>query len=297
MVHRTPVLTSRALDDETAATIFLKAENLQRTGAFKIRGASNAVASLAADGVRHVATYSSGNHGQALARAAREAGLACTVLMPADAPAGKVAATRGYGAKVVTYDRYTQDRRELAESLATESGATIVPPFDDPRIVAGQGTAVLELLEDVGDLDVIVTPIGGGGLLAGSCLAAAGRGIRMIGAEPEERRAARGALDVGHPVEVPVIRTICDGQQTDRVGAVPLAVMLEHGAEVVGVTDGEVVETMRFLLQRCKILVEPSGAAGLAALRAGRLGPVAGRRVGVVLSGGNVDLGQLCSLL
>jgi threonine dehydratase len=285
------------LDDETGATIFLKAENLQRTGAFKIRGASNAVALLAAEGVRHVATYSSGNHGQALAFAAREAGLSCTVLMPTDAPASKVAATRGYGAQIVTYDRYSQDRRALAESLASESGATIVPPFDDPRIVAGQGTAVHELLQDVRDIDTVVTPIGGGGLLAGSCLAAAGRGIRMVGVEPQERRAARGALEAGRQIEVPVVRTVCDGQQTERVGALPLAIMLEHAAEVVGVTDDEVIDTMRFLLQRCKVLVEPSGAAGLAAVRAGRLGAVAGRRIGVVLSGGNVDLDRLRELL
>lgn len=291
------MLTSRTLDEETGATLFLKAENLQRTGAFKLRGASNAVAVLAAEGVQHVATYSSGNHGQALALAARQAGLACTVLMPTDAPASKVAATQGYGAEVVTYDRYTQDRAALAESLAAASGATIVPPFDDPRIVAGQGTAIRELLEDVGDLDVVVTPIGGGGLLAGSCLAAAGRGIRMVGAEPQDRRAARGALEAGRQVEVSVVRTICDGQQTERVGALPLAILLEHGAEVVGVSDDEVVDTMRFLLQRCKTLVEPSGAAGLAAVRAGRVGAVAGRRIGVVLSGGNVDLDRLLDLL
>jgi threonine dehydratase len=291
------VLTSRALDEAVGATLFLKAENLQRSGAFKIRGATNAVAILGARGVRHVATYSSGNHGQALALAAAEAGMLCTVLMPTDAPEGKSAATRGYGAKIVTYDRYTQDRRALAEQLASDTGATIVPPFDDAAIVAGQGTAVLELLEDVGDLDVVVTPIGGGGLLAGSCLAAAGRVTRLVGVEPDARRAARDALAAGHQVEVPVVRTICDGQQTERVGEIPLAVLLQHRAEVVGVTDDEVVAAMRFLLHRGKVLVEPSGAAGLAAALTGRLGRVAGLRIGVVLSGGNVDVSRLTGLL
>jgi len=290
------VLTSRSLDAEVGATVFLKAENLQRSGAFKIRGATNAVAILGARGVTHVATYSSGNHGQALALAAAEAGMRCTVLMPTDAPEGKTAAARGYGAEIVTYDRYTQDRRALAEQLALGSGATIVPPFDDKAIIAGQGTTVLELLDDVGDLDIVVTPIGGGGLLAGSCLAASGA-TRMVGAEPADRRAARDALATGHQMEVAVVRTICDGQQTERVGAIPLAVLLQHRAEVVGVTDDEVVAAMRFLLHRCKVLVEPSGAAGLAAVLAGRLGSVAGLRIGIVLSGGNVDVDRLTDLL
>jgi threo-3-hydroxy-L-aspartate ammonia-lyase len=299
VVHRTPVLTSRTLDEWTGGRVLLKAESLQRAGAFKLRGAYNAMSRLPAETLRRgVLAYSSGNHAQAVALAARLLGTHATILMPEDAPAPKLAATRGYGAEVLLYDRYREDREALGAALAAERDVRLVPPFDHPDVVAGQGTVALELLEQVEGLDLLVVPIGGGGLAAGC--AAAVKGLRprveVVGVEPAGRPAARLALERGRPVVVDVPRTILDGQQTSHVGAHPLAVLREHLDAVVGVTDRAVRHALRALLERTHLVVEPSGAAALAAVLDGTI-ELRGRRAGVVLSGGNLDLARLPELL
>jgi threonine dehydratase len=294
VAHRTPVLTSRTLDQRVGAQVFLKAENFQRGGAFKFRGAYNTIASLSDEQrVRGVAAFSSGNHAQAVALGASLLGTRAVILMPSDAPPTKLDATRGYGAEVVTYDRYTEDREALGAALAAEQGLALIPPFDHPDVVAGQGTAALELLEDASDLDVIVTPLGGGGLLAGTALAAEGR--RIVGVEPEAGDDVRRSLETGERVRIDVPKTIADGLQTTSPGAIPFAI-LRGRAEAVTVTDAELVAAMRFLFERLKVVVEPSGAAGVAALLAGRV-ELPGRRVGVVLSGGNVGAARFAELL
>ena len=294
VAHRTPVFTSRTLDTRAGAQVFLKAENLQRGGAFKFRGAYNAIASLPeVQRKRGVAAFSSGNHAQAVALAAALLGTRAVILMPTDAPPTKLEATRGYGAEVVTYDRYTEDREALGGTLAEEQGLALIPPFDHPEVVAGQGTAALELLEEAPVLEMLVTPLGGGGLLAGTVLAAEGR--RAVGVEPEAGDDVRRSLETGERIRIDVPRTIADGLQTTSPGAVPFAI-LQGRAEVVTVSDGELVDAMRFLFERLKLVVEPSGAAGVAALLAGRV-DVAGQRVGVVLSGGNVGAAHFAQLL
>ena len=299
VAHRTPVLTSRRIDDHLGAVVACKAEHLQRVGAFKFRGGYNAIAALTpAERDRGILTYSSGNHAQAVARAAALLGADATIVMPTDAPDVKLDATRGYGADVVTYDRYTGDRRAIVAGLAERSGATVIPPYDHADVMAGQGTAALELIEDHGPLDVLVVPIGGGGLIAGGAVTARALlpDIRVIGVEPAGRLAARGALDTGEVVQVAVPTTILDGQQTPEVGRGPLAVMRTHVERVVGVEDTEVVAAMRLLAQTTKQVVEPSGAAALAAVLAGHV-DVRGARVGVVLSGGNVAPARFAELL
>jgi threo-3-hydroxy-L-aspartate ammonia-lyase len=296
LAHRTPVLTSRRLDAQAGATLLCKAEHLQRVGSFKFRGATNAIAALdPAVRRRGIVTFSSGNHAQAIACAARQADVPATIVMPEDAPPVKLAATRGYGADVHTYDRYTGDRAAIARELADRSGATIIPPFDHPDVVAGQGTVALELFDQVDDLDVLVVPLGGGGLLAG-CAAVASAlspATLIVGVEPAGRPAGREALRTGVVVEVPVPLTILDGQQTPVIGETPLAVLRDTLHAVVGVEDAAVLRAMRSLAVVAKQVVEPSGASALAAVLAGHLGDQAGidaqgARVGVVLSGGNV---------
>lgn len=289
-ITRTPVLRSRTLDERLGATLHLKAEHLQRTGAFKIRGATNALAAI--DPATHragVVAFSSGNHAQAVACAAAARDIPVTIVMPTDAPPVKLAATRGYGAEVVLYDRFTEDRHALAARIASERGATLIPPFDDPTVIAGQGTAVQELLEEVPDLDLLVVPTGGAGLLAGSTVAAtaAAPGIEIVGVEPADRPAARQALAQDRVVEVPVVRTVLDGQQTTHIGHHALAILQANGVRVVGVGDDAVLGTVRTLAIRMKQVVEPSGASALAALLDGRVEAI-GRRIGVVLSGGNI---------
>jgi threonine dehydratase len=299
-VHRTPVLTSRTLDDEVGARVVLKAENLQRGGAFKLRGATNRIEGRSAEERdRGVCAASSGNHAQAVALAARRAGLAATILMPEDAPEAKLDATRGYGAEVVTYDRYGEDREQLIRALAAERGLTLVHPYDDPLVMAGQGTAALELLEDVPDLDVLVVPVGGGGLAAGCATAAVALrpGIRVIGVEPLASDDTQRSLAAGERVRVPVGRTIADGQQLETPGALTFEVNRRLLDGVVTVSDEEIVAAMAFLLDRVKTVTEPSGACAVAALLAGRVEDVSGRRVGVVLSGGNVGAARLGRLL
>ena len=300
VVHRTPVATSRTLDAQIRARVFLKCENLQRGGAFKFRGAYNRLAALSAEERRRgVVAFSSGNHAQGVALAARELGVPATIVMPTDAPATKVAATRGYGASVVFYDRATQDREAVARSLADERGLTLVPPYDDPRIMAGQGTAMLELLEDVPELDVLLAPVGGGGLLSGSTVAARALAprARIVGVETETSNDWQQSLAAGERIRIPPPATIADGMRTQQPGALTFPVIRALGVEIATVSDAEVEEAVRFLLLRLKLLVEPTGAVPVAALLAGRLGDLAGRRVGVILSGGNIDPDVLCQIL
>ncbi|WP_371406722.1 pyridoxal-phosphate dependent enzyme [Kribbella sp. NBC_00662] len=299
VAHRTPVLTSRTLDERVGAEVFLKAENFQRIGAFKFRGAYNAISRLTPEQLAAgVAAYSSGNHAQAVALAARLAGTSAVILMPEDAPPTKVAATRGYGAEVVTYDRYTQDRAALAQELATERGRTLIPPYDNYDVMAGQGTVALELLEEVGHLGALLVPVGGGGLMAGCATAATlmSPGIRVIGVEPAAGDDHARSLAAGERVEIAVPRTIADGQAISTPGELTFAVNRRLVESFELVSDEEIVAAMAFAFERLKIVLEPSGASALAALLAGRIHGVP-ERVGVVLSGGNVGLERFRELL
>jgi threonine dehydratase len=299
IAHRTPVLTSRHLDELTGTRIFLKAENLQRVGAFKFRGACNAVACLDADErSRGVATVSSGNHAQALALAARLEGVNATILMPADSPAGKLAATRGHGAEVIEFDRYASDREALLAELVAERGLVPIHPYDDERVMAGQGTVAAELLEQAGPLDVLLVCVGGGGLIAGCATAAKALApqIRVVGVEPEAGDDTRRSLAAGERVRIDVPRTIADGQQVPMPGALTFPVIRERVDEIVVASDAEIVAAMRLLFERLKTVAEPSGACALAALLAGRV-DVAGLRVGVTLSGGNVSAARFSELI
>ncbi len=299
VAHRTPVLRSRTLDERTGGRLHLKAENLQRIGAFKFRGAYNHLAALdpavRADGVL---TCSSGNHSQAVALSARLHDTRAVVLMPEDAPASKVAATEGYGAEVLRFDRYRQDREEITAETSARLGLHVVHAYDDPFVIAGQGTVAMELFEETGPLDVLVVCLGGGGLLAGCTVAtrALAPGCRIIGVEPMDRPAGRRAREEGAPVTVPVTPTIADGQQTAQIGSRNCAIIAPGVDDIVGVTDDEILVAMRLLFERLKVVVEPSGASALAAILAGRV-DVEGQTVGVTLSGGNIDIVQFTGLL
>ena len=291
IAHRTPVITSATLDARVGARVVLKAESLQRVGAFKFRGAYNAIASLDdAARARGIAAASSGNHAQAVALASRLLGARATILMPRDAPAAKRAATEEYGAEVVEYDRYQEDREALLAQLAVDRDLEIVHPFDNPRVMAGQGTAALELLEDAGELDALVVPVGGGGLISGCATAvrALAPSARVVGVEPEASDDVARSLASGTRERVAVGATIADGQQTPSPGRLTWPVIHALVDEVVTVSDQEILAAMRFAFQRLKLVVEPSGATGLAALLAGRCAAGYGR-VGVILSGGNAD--------
>lgn len=302
VAHRTPVLRSATLDAWSGGTLLLKAEHLQRMGAFKFRGAYNAVSALDPDvRARGVCAYSSGNHAQAVALAARLLGTRATIVMPADTPPAKLAATRDYGAEVILYDRYAEDRVAIAQRLVHEHAMTLVPPFDDVHVIAGQGTTALELLEDTaadGPLDVLIVCVGGGGLISGCATVARAMspGTRVVGVEPAVRDVARRSLATGELVVAPVPATIADGQQGDRLGELTLAVMRERVDEVVAVTDDEVRAAMRVLFDRLKQVVEPSGASALAAVLSGAV-DVEGKRVGVTLSGGNVGIERFLDLM
>ena len=299
VAHRTPVFTSRTLDDMVGATVFLKAESLQRGGAFKFRGAYNKISSLSGDELaRGVFASSSGNHAQAVALVARLLGTTAVILMPEDAPAVKVAATRGYGAEIVTYDRYAADREELGLSLAAERGLTLVPPYDDPLVMAGQGTVAMELIEDAGPLDVMVAPVSGGGLISGCATAASALcpGVEVIGVEPETADDTRRSLEAGERIRIDIPRTIADGLQVPIPGALTFEVNRRLLRRVVTVSDREIVDAMVFLFERLKMVVEPSGAAALGALLAGRFDG-AGRRIGVIVSGGNVGAARFAELV
>jgi threonine dehydratase len=297
--HRTPVLTSRSADAMTRARLFFKAENLQRGGAFKFRGAYNAISALSpAQRKAGVVAYSSGNHAQALSYAAQLLGSEATIIMPEDAPAVKVAATRAYGGKVRTYNRYTEDREAIARSLASEEGLTLIPPYDHPEIIAGQGTAAMELLEEVLDLDVLIVPLGGGGLLAGTSIVAkhVNPAICVVGVEPEAGNDGQQSLAAGRIVTIEVPRSIADGALVTHLGQHTFPILRDLVDEIVTVPDAALVEAMRFFLERMKIVVEPTGCLGAAAAFAGAVA-VKDLRVGIVLSGGNVDVARLATLL
>ncbi|MEU8893597.1 pyridoxal-phosphate dependent enzyme [Streptomyces sp. NPDC048442] len=298
VAHRTPVLRSRTLDGLVGAEVHLKCENFQRIGAFKFRGAYNAASRLSPEQLaKGIAAYSSGNHAQAVALAARELGTTAVILMPQDAPQSKVAATLGYGAEIVTYDRYTGDRDALGEALAAERGLTLIPPYEHPHVMAGQGTAALELIEESGELGALVAPVGGGGLIAGSATAAKGLygGTRVIGVEPEAGDDTKRSLEAGRRVTVPVPRTIADGQAIQTPGELTFSVNQRLVDEIALVTDDQIRDAMRFAFERLKIVVEPSGATGLAALLTGRIGQLPSR-VGVIISGGNIDTRRFTEL-
>jgi threo-3-hydroxy-L-aspartate ammonia-lyase len=296
---RTPVHTSRTLDQRTGARVFLKCENFQRGGAFKFRGAYNAISQLDDEEKRRgVLAFSSGNHAGAMALVGRLLGVRITVVMPADAPAAKVAATRGYGAEVVFYDRTGRPREEIAAELQRERGMTLIPPFDHARVIAGQGTAALELLEEAGPLDYLFVPCGGGGLLSGSALATGylAPGCRVIGVEPEQADDATRSFRTRTLTSIPVPETIADGLRPTSIGQLTFPLILEHVSDMRTVSEEAIVDAMRFLWTRMKLVVEPSGCVPVAAiLGAGEA--LAGKRVGAILSGGNVDLAAACAAL
>jgi threo-3-hydroxy-L-aspartate ammonia-lyase len=295
------VLTSATLDERTGATVLLKMEPFQRSGSFKFRGAYSRISLLDGDERRRgVVAYSSGNHAQAVALASSLVGTRAVIVMPEDAPAGKVDATRGYGAEIVSYDRYREDRAEIGAALARDRGLTLVPPYDDLDVMAGQGTAALELAEDAGPIDVLVTPVSGGGLIAGcgTAVRTANPVARIVGVEPAAGDDTRRSLAAGERVRLDAVpTTIADGLQVDTPGALTFPVNRDLLEAVVTVSDDELVAAMAFLFERTKVVAEPSGVAGVAALLAGRIPDVEGRRVGVVVSGGNVSPGRFASLV
>jgi threo-3-hydroxy-L-aspartate ammonia-lyase len=297
VAHRTPVLTSRQFNEQAGCEVFFKAENLQRVGAFKFRGAYNKLAALGADGRRHgVLAFSSGNHAQAVALAAKLFGIPAVIVMPQDAPEIKVCATRGYGAEIIFYDRYGESREALGQRLCAERGLTLVPPFDDELIMAGQGTAALELLEEVPDLDALLVPVSGGGLISGCATAAKRPSLRVIGVEPEAGNDTWLSLQRGERVEIPVPKTIADGLQVNAPGKLTFPIIQALVERILLVSDEEMIATLRFMLEQMKVLVEPSGAVGAAALFHHKFDLTA-QRVGVILSGGNVDLARLAQWL
>ncbi len=299
VAHRTPVLTSKTLDALLGMQVFMKAENLQRMGAFKFRGGYNAVNVLSdAERARGVVAFSSGNHAQAVALAAQLHGCQATIVMPEDAPALKLAATRGYGAEVILYDRYRQDRAQIATALVKERQCSLIPPYDHLPVMAGQGTTALELIEDTGPLDSLIVCAGGGGLLSGCTVAAKHLvpDIRVFGAEPERGDDMQRSLRSGQIVSIDVPRTICDGQQTQSVGQHPFEVIQAQVTDVLTVPDPVVVQAMRFAFERMKVVLEPSGANALAALMQHR-DQFKGQRVGVTLSGGNIGIERFVALM
>ncbi len=297
--HRTPVLRSATADARWGAQFFFKCENFQRMGAFKFRGAFNALSRFDAAQRRAGAiAFSSGNHAQAVALSARLLGMPAVIVMPLDAPAAKVTATRGYGAEVVTYDRFTEDREAIAKRLATERGMTLIPPYDHSDVIAGQGTAALELFEDVGALDALFVCLGGGGLLSGSALAARALSpnCRVYGVEPEAGNDGQQSLRAGHIVHIDTPRTIADGAQTQHLGELTFGIIRRDVTDILTATDAQLVEAMRFYAERMKLVVEPTGGLSLAGARHGGI-DLRGARVGILISGGNVDLARYAALL
>ncbi len=277
----------------------IKCENFQRMGAFKFRGAFNALAQFSAKQRRAgVVTFSSGNHSQAIALAAQILDISATIVMPSDAPASKLAATKSYGGQVVTYDRYTQDRAEITQALAAEHGYTLIPPYDHPDVIAGQGTAAKELFDEVGDLDALFVPLGGGGLLSGTALAARALSptCRLYGVEPEAGNDGQQSLRQGQIVHIETPKTIADGAQTQHLGTIPFEIIRREVDDVLTATDAELIDTMHLFASTMKIVVEPTGCLGLAAVR--RLGrQLSGQRIGVIVSGGNIDLDRFATLM
>ena len=299
IAHRTPVMTSRTADAMADGKLFFKCENLQRGGAFKFRGAYNAIATLTDEQRRHgVIAFSSGNHAQAVAFAGRLQGVATTIVMPKDAPAAKVSGTRDYGGEIIFYDRYTEDREEICSRLAADRGLTVVPPFDHPQVIAGAGTAARELFAATGELDVLFVCLGGGGLIAGSALAAQALSpdCRVMGVEPETANDGQQSLRAGHVIRIPVPRSIADGALTTYLGGnnFPIIRALVH--DIVTVSDQMLIDTMKFFAERMKIVVEPTGCLGAAAALSKRFHQP-GERVGVLISGGNIDLASFAELM
>jgi threonine dehydratase len=298
IAHRTPVMTSRTFNALAGVEAFFKCENLQRGGAFKIRGAANFIFSISeADRARGVVAFSSGNHAQAVAIAAASVGAPATIVMPADAPRSKVEATRGYGARVVVYDRLREDREAIGRRIAGETGAALVPPYDHPWIIAGQGTAALELMEEVAGLDALVVPVGGGGLISGCATAAKGiaPSIRVFGVEPEDGNDTWLSLRAGERREIPPPATVADGLRAQKPGAVTFPIIQRLVDDIFLAGEDEIKTALKFLLTRMKILAEPSGAVPAAAVLGGKLPPGLGR-VGILISGGNVDYELLAAL-
>lgn len=297
--HRTPVMTSRTVNKELGAEVFFKCENLQRMGAFKFRGAFNALSRFdEAQRRAGVVTFSSGNHAQAIALSASLLGMPATIVMPHDAPAAKVAATKGYGGNVVIYDRYKEDREQIGRDLAQKHGLTLIPPYDHPDVIAGQGTAAKELFEDVGPLDAFFVCLGGGGLLSGSALAtrALAPSCKLYGVEPKAGNDGQQSFRSGSIVHIETPKTIADGAQTQHLGNYTFPIIRRDVDDILTVTDEQLVEGMRFFASRMKLVVEPTGCLGFAAARKMKAG-LRGQRVGVLISGGNVDLDRFCTLL
>ena len=297
--HRTPVLRSATLDQRLGAQVFFKCENFQRMGAFKFRGAFNALSRLTPQQrSAGVVAYSSGNHAQAVALSAQILGLSATIVMPHDASAAKLAATRSYGATVVGYDRYTEDAMSIARELAEREGRTFIPPFDHPDVLCGQGTAALELFEEVGALDILLVCLGGGGLLSGSALAARALSpsCRVYGVEPEAGNDAQQSFRTGHRVRIPTPHTIADGAQSPMIGELTFEIIRRDVDDILTVSDAQLIQAMRFYAERMKMVVEPTGCLSLAAACHAEL-PLQGQRVGVLISGGNIDLQRYAQLL
>ncbi|MCJ0763358.1 threo-3-hydroxy-L-aspartate ammonia-lyase [Variovorax terrae] len=297
--HRTPVLRSSTADALLGARLFFKCENFQRMGAFKFRGAFNALAQFTPGQRRGgVLAFSSGNHAQAIALSARLLGMPAVIVMPQDAPAAKLAATRGYGAEVVTYDRFTEDRQALSERLAAERGMTLIPPFDHPHVLAGQGTAAQELFDEAGELDHLFVCLGGGGLLSGCALAARALSphCKVYGVEPEAGNDGQQSLRAGRIVHIPTPRTLADGAQTQHLGEYTFGIIRRDVDDILTVSDAQLVESLQFYAERMKMVVEPTGCLSLAGARHGGV-DLRGARVGVIISGGNVDLPRYGELL
>ena len=296
--HRTPVLRSTTADALLGARLFFKCENFQRMGAFKFRGAFNSLAKFTPDQKRAgVIAFSSGNHAQAIALAARLIGIPSVILMPLDAPAAKLEATRGYGAEVITFDRYKVDREALTKEVAAQRGMTLIPPFNHADVIAGQGTAAKELFDEVGELDFLFTPLGGGGLLSGSALSAKALSpsCKVYGVEPEAGNDGQQSLRTGQIVDIPVPKTIADGAQTQHLGDLTFGVIRRDVSDVLTATDAQLVQGMHFFAERMKMIVEPTGCLGFAGARHGGV-DIAGKRVGILISGGNVDLARFAQL-
>ena len=299
VAHRTPVLTSQTANALTGAQLFFKCENFQRMGAFKFRGGYNALSQFTLEQRKSgVCAFSSGNHAQGVALSAQLLGIPAAIVMPLDSPAVKMTATRGYGAEVITYDRYTQDREAIGRQLAQERGMTLIPPYDHAHVMAGQGTAAIELFEDTGPLDLLLVCLGGGGLLSGCAVVAQqlSPDCRVIGVEPEAGNDVQQSKQLGHIVKIDTPRTIADGAQTQQVGQLTFPVIQTLVDDIVTVSDTQLVEAMRFAAARMKMVVEPTGALAMAAAMQGVV-DVRGKRVGVLVSGGNIDIAQFAKYL
>ena len=299
VAHRTPVMRSTTANALLGAELFFKCENLQRMGAFKFRGGYNTLVQFTPEQKRRgVLAFSSGNHAQAIALSARILGMPAAIVMPEDAPAAKLAATRGYGAEVITYDRFTEDREAISQRVASERGMTLVQPYNHPHVIAGQGTAALELLQEVPDLDYLFAPLGGGGLLSGTLLAAQGLApqCQVYGVEPEAGNDAQQSLRKGEIVKIDTPKTLADGAQTQALGDITFAIIRRDVTDIVTASDAQLVESMRFYAQRMKIVVEPTGALSLAGAQHSGI-DLKGKRVGFIISGGNVDLANYGQLL